>query len=59
MNKYQKMKAKIREEALAWQLMAGETILYWSDICGATDYFFRQGKRYGLLTEFRENGIPC
>ena len=57
MSKYQKGKKKIREEAKAWQMMAGEGILYWSDILGATDYFSRLGKRYGLLTEFRENGI--
>ena len=57
MSKYQKKKESLREEAVAWQMMAGETALYWSDILGAGEYFEKQGRKYGLLREFRENGI--
>ena len=31
--------------------------LYWSDLAIIGDFFERVGKRYGLLTDFRENAI--
>lgn len=55
---YKEMKEKIRQEAMEYQDMFtnGETI-FWSDIAYYYDYFSKYGKRYGLLKEFRENGI--
>ena len=31
--------------------------LYMSDLASICDWFYKQGKRYGLLQEFRENAI--
>lgn len=57
MNTYQKNKQRIREEAIEWQADFPNHNYSWGEIAYFEDYFRRQGKRYGLLTEFRENGI--
>lgn len=56
--KYAEKKNEIRQMAIDYQNMFtdGETF-YWSDIAEWTAFFEKYGKRYGLLKEFRENGI--
>lgn len=59
-NNYIKNKERIREEAIRYQCGCGEfnDISYsWSEICKWQRYFEKMGRRYGLLTEFHENGI--
>lgn len=55
--KYRKGKAKARAEAIELQ----ERLSTCSSSYGATEYIRQQlhalGKRYGLLKEFRENGL--
>ena len=29
----------------------------WQEVANYTNYFYKMGKRYGLIKEFRENGI--
>lgn len=58
MNHYRKMQEKIREEAIEWQNSCEEDLSY-LELAMIGDYFHKYGKRYGLLREFRENGIPC
>ena len=58
MNKYRKMQEKIRNEAIEWQNSCQEDLSY-AELAEIGDYFYKYGKRYGLLKEFRENGIPC
>lgn len=57
-NSYMEGKERAREEAREWQIgiMNGNRC-YWSDLVTATDRFENLGRRYGLLREFRENGI--
>lgn len=57
MNKYQRVKESVRNKAVEWQsdfcnhdYSYGE-LVYWQN------YFERYAKRYGLVREFRENGI--
>lgn len=57
MNKYQKAKAKARNEAIEWQLDFCNHNYYMSESIEFANYFEKLGKRYGLLREFRENGI--
>lgn len=57
MNNYQKNKARIEEEAREWQLDFSNHNYSWGELAEWGDYFYKMGKRYGLLTEFRENGI--
>lgn len=57
MNKYQKNKARARHTAQAWQqeLSNGNYSIY--ECLRAIWYFEKIGKRYGLIKEFKENGI--
>lgn len=55
MNNYQIAKENAREKAREWQL--AEDNYSYSELAYWQSYFERLGKRYGLLTEFRENGI--
>lgn len=57
MNKYQEKQEEIRQEAIEWQLDFNNHNYSWGEIAECTDYFYKMGKRYGLLKEFRENEI--
>ena len=58
MKSYEEKKQDARDEAV---LMFSERMqgrqLYMSEVADITAYFKKLGKRYGLLKEFRENGI--
>lgn len=54
MNYYQRRKDEIRQEAIDWlDLFHGG----YSELVNWQYYFYLLGKRYGLLREFKENGI--
>ena len=57
MSNYQKQKERVRNEAIEWQLDFGNHNYSWGELAYFSDYFYTIGKRYGLLTEFRENAI--
>lgn len=57
MSKYQEMKEKARNEAIDWQYDFENHSYSWGEVADWAEYFERLGRRYGLLTEFRENGI--
>lgn len=55
-NYYQKRKEQVRSEAVEFSLHCHEI----DDFCELNrlyDYFYKMGKRYGLLREFHENAI--
>lgn len=54
---YSERKAELVNEAIDWQEWASENPVSYEGLAIATDYFYKMGKRYGLLTEFRENAI--
>lgn len=54
---YEKRKAEVREEAIEWQSDVGNHCYSCWSLAIKQDYFRRLGKRYGLLREFKENGI--
>lgn len=54
---YAEKKAEIRQEAIDWQAEFPETNYSYGEMAEWSDYFTKQGKRYGLLREFRDNGI--
>lgn len=57
---YAENKERARDIAIEWSHIAAEQgNLSYSELAEAGDYFYRLGKRYGLLREFRENAIPC
>ena len=57
MSKYTELKAKARQEAIEWQQKCSEVDYSYGELAEFQDYFSRIGKRYGLIREFRENGI--
>lgn len=57
MNNYSKRKEEVRDLAINWQAECGEKNYSWSELADWGDFFTRLGRRYGLLREFRENGI--
>jgi len=54
---YQVKKEEVRQQAIDYQLETSERCLSYGELFEMTSYFERLGKRYGLLKEFRENGI--
>ena len=54
---YQERKAKARQKAIDGQLASSENNYDMQDLANWGNYFEKLGKRYGLLKEFRENGI--
>lgn len=56
-NKYQAAKEKARQEAMTWQNDFANNNYSYEEIAHFTAHFEQLGKRYGLLREFRENGI--
>lgn len=54
---YREKKAKIRAEAIRWQAEFSEHNYSYSELADWQAYFEKMGKRYGLLTEFKENAI--
>ena len=59
MNNYQQRKEAARQKAIDWQYEASEQDLSYGELAEAGNYFYKLGKRFGLLREFRENAIPC
>ena len=57
MNKYQENKEKARNKVIEWQLDVSNHNYSCSEFASWCDYFYKLGKRYGLLKEFKENGI--
>ena len=57
MKTYAERKEAARQEAIDWQLDFGNHNYSWGELVDYQDYFRSLGKRYGLLKEFKENGI--
>ena len=45
------------KEAIDWQLDFDNHNYSWGDMVYFSEHFTKLGKRYGLLREFKENGI--
>ena len=56
---YAERKGNARQIAIDWHLNESDYPYSYGGMAILTDYFYRLGKRFGLLKEFRENGIPC
>lgn len=54
---YNRMKRRARNTAIYWQEKFSEKSMSYEELAKAQSHFKKLGKRYGLLTEFRENGI--
>lgn len=56
-DEYEKRKEELRDEAIQWSYDTSERTMSYYDLMVEQSYFYEQGRRYGLLREFRENGI--
>ena len=54
---YATKKAVARQEAIDWQNDFGNHNYSYEEMQEAAEHFEKLGRRYGLLKEFRENGI--
>jgi len=54
---YQRRKAQARQAAQEWQRDYGNASHSYAELSEQAARFERLGRRYGLLQEFRENGI--
>ena len=56
---YRRKKIEVRELAIATHAFISEydVPLSWGDVAEIGTWFEKYGRRYGLLEEFRENGI--
>ena len=57
MSRYQKRKEAARQKAIDWQMSFADRDYSYSEIAVAQSEFERLAKRYGLVEEFRNNGI--
>lgn len=57
MNTYQKAKERARNKAKEWQMDFDNHSYSYGELAYYGDYFEKLAKRYGLVKEFRENGI--
>lgn len=57
MSKYTRAKENARQKAMDWQTEYYNNNYSYGELIAFAEYFTRLAKRYGLMTEFRENGI--
>lgn len=57
MNKYQVAKENARNKAIEWQSGFCDQNYSYGELAYYGEYFGRLAKHYGLVREFRENGI--
>lgn len=57
MNRYQRAKERARDKAIEWQLDFDNHNYSYGELAYYGNYFERLAKRYGLVKEFKENGI--
>ena len=54
---YQRRKEHLRMIAIDWQYEFANETYSWGELCDITSWFEQKAMQYGLLQEFRENGI--
>lgn len=54
---YAEKKENLRSFAIEWQQDSVENNLSWKEMIYWQGWFEQMGRRFGLLNEFRENGI--
>ena len=55
--KYADLKEVARSKAIDFQYSSSDKCYSYAELAYYSDYFLKLGKRYGLIKEFKENGI--
>jgi len=50
-------KEDARQKAINWQYKIANKNLYYSELAEQSNKYFKLAKRYGLIKEFKKNGI--
>lgn len=58
MSRYQRGKEAAREAAITWQQKFADHDYSWGELLEFQERFRALAQRFGLIKEFRENGIP-
>jgi len=56
-NSYQERKEYLRDLAITWQHEFSYLSWSYGELATIQDFFYTNGKRYGLIKEFKENAI--
>lgn len=54
---YERNQSILRDFAIEWQFKFADLTHAWRDLCEWSDFFEEYGRKYGLIREFKENGI--
>ena len=54
---YNIKKEQARTKAINWQHKQINKNMSWQEILNYQEYFYKLAKKYGLIKEFKENGI--
>lgn len=57
MNAYRKRQERARNKAVEWQMDFDNHNYSYGELVYWQNYFEKLGRRFGLVNEFRENGI--
>lgn len=57
MKTYKQRKEEARAEAIETQIKIQRLAISYGEIYDLSTYFYKIGKKYGLIKEFKENGI--
>lgn len=57
MSRYARAKENARQKAIDWQTDYCNNNYSYGELIAFAEYFTKLAKWYGLITEFRENGI--
>lgn len=57
MRTYEERKNEVKKQAIQWQLENEKTPMSLSEVLEVANHFYTLAKKYGLLHEFRQNGI--
>ena len=57
MGTYKKSQEKARNKAIEWQRDFDNHNYSYAELIYWQEYFYKLGKRYGLIEEFKKNGI--
>ena len=58
-NYYNRLKEAARNAAIEWKITSSDEPMSYGELAEVCKRFYTLGKRYGLLREFMDNGIPC
>ena len=57
MKTYKEKKSEAISEAIKWQYAFSDRVISYEELCEETEHFARLAKRYGLIREFKQEGV--